>query len=167
MKKNRLIYAGLAFAVLLLIGLCAYNRYGGVTGGEETSSKAVSDAGIQQEEQQWEEAERTPLGKYPETVKYTLGKISGNNNSNLPVGDTYEDNAYTRYLKEVLNIQNEDVFELETDGSYEEALEVAIADREIPDVLVANGWDNLERVVEYGLVEDLTQVYEECTTDMI
>lgn len=170
MKKNRLIFAGLVFAALLLIGLCAYNGYGKAAKGEGTARGAVSDTQGEKEaqkEQQWDEAEHTPLGKYPETVEYTLGKISGNNNSNLPVGDTYEDNAYTRYLKEVLNIQNEDVFELETDGSYEEALEVAIADREIPDVLVVNGWDNLERLVENGLVEDLTQVYEECTTDTI
>ena len=107
------------------------------------------------------------MGKYPETVEYTLGKISGANNSNLPAGDTYEDNAYTRYLKEVLNIQNEDIFELEAGGSYEEALEMSIADRSIPDVLVVNGRDNLEKLVKAGLVEDLTSVYEECTTDVI
>ena len=45
------------------------------------------------------EAIHTPLGKYPETVTYTLGKIAGVNNSNLPVGNTYENTAYTRYLK--------------------------------------------------------------------
>ena len=99
-----------------------------------------------------------PLGKYPETVTYTLGKVAGANNANLPVGDTYEDNAYTRYLKNVLNIQNENVFALEADGSYEKALEAAISDRDIPDVMVVNGRDNLIRLVESGLVEDLTDV---------
>ena len=74
-------------------------------------------------QEQWREASDTPLGKYPETVTYTLGKIAGANNANLPVGDTYEDNAYTRYLKNVLNIQNENLFALEANGSYEEALE--------------------------------------------
>ena len=53
----------------------------------------------------WQEAEHTPYGKYPETITYTLGKISGGNHSNLPAGDTYEDNGYTRYLKKMLNIQ--------------------------------------------------------------
>ena len=111
-------------------------------------------------QEQWREAAGTPLGKYPETVIYTLGKVAGANNANLPVGDTYEDNAYTRYLKNVLNIQNENVFALEADGSYEEALEAAISDRDIPDVMVVNGRDNLIRLVESGLVEDLTDVYE-------
>lgn len=60
-------------------------------------------------EKSWEEAAHTPYGAYPETVYYTLGKISGRDNSNLPAGDTYEDNGYTRYLRKMLNIQNEDV----------------------------------------------------------
>lgn len=118
-------------------------------------------------EEQLKAAKTTPLGKYPETIEYTLGKISGANNSNLPVGDTYEDNAYTRYLKNVLNIQNVNVFALEADGSYEEALEAAISDRDIPDVMVVNGRDNLARLVESGMIEDLTEVYEQCTTDTI
>ena len=118
-------------------------------------------------EEQWETAETTPLGKYPETVEYSLGKISGANNSNLPVGDTYEDNAYTRYLRNVLNIQNENGFALEAGGSYEEALEAAISDRDIPDVMVVNGRDNLARLVESGMIADLTEVYEQCTTDTI
>ena len=60
--------------------------------GKETENKKSTSA-------QWEEAAHTPLGKYPETVEYTLGKIAGANNANMPVGDTYEDNAYTRYLR--------------------------------------------------------------------
>ena len=67
------------------------------------------------EEEEEREAKTTPFGKYPEEVIYTLGKMTGINNSNMPKGDTYENNAYTRYLKEKLNIQNKDVFEENTD----------------------------------------------------
>ena len=87
----------------------------------------------------WQEAEHTPYGKYPETVTYTLGKISGGNHSNLPAGDTYEDNGYTRYLKKMLNIQNKDVFELEDGNQYEEAVEIAIKDNNLPDIMVVKG----------------------------
>ena len=55
--------------------------------------------------EQWEYASTTPDGKYPELVTYTLGKMTGANNSNLPKGETYENNAYTRYLREYFNIQ--------------------------------------------------------------
>lgn len=134
---------------------------------ENSGGKAGSSGNATANEEQWEAAETTPLGKYPETVEYTLGKISGANNSNLPVGDTYEDNAYTRYLRNVLNIQNVNVFALEAGGSYEEALEAAISDRDIPDIMVVNGRDNLVRLVENGMIADLTDVYRQCTTDTI
>ena len=57
-------------------------------------------------DKEYYEACTTPFGRYPETVTYTLGKISGSNNSNMPEGDTYENNAFTRYLKEKINVQN-------------------------------------------------------------
>ena len=85
--------------------------------GKTVESKEVINA-------QWENAAHTPYGKYPELVTYTLGKIVGSNNANLPVKATYEDNAYTRYLKERLNIQNEDVLEGENSDSYEEAVQI-------------------------------------------
>ena len=62
-------------------------------------------------EEQSELAKTTPLGKYPETISYTLGKQISSNNSNMPEGDTYENNAYTRYLLEKLNIKNVNAFE--------------------------------------------------------
>lgn len=112
----------------------------------------------------WQEAEHTPYGKYPETITYTLGKISGGNHSNLPAGDTYEDNGYTRYLKKMLNIQNKDVFELEEGNQYEEAVEIAIKDKNLPDIMVVKGQETVQKLAEAGMLEDLTDVYEECTT---
>ena len=155
-------------AVLCIVGIIVFallwqNR--APQEGREESSESSGETTAKEE--QWRAAETTPLGKYPETVEYTLGKISGANNSNLPIGDTYEDNAYTRYLRNVLNIQNINVFALEADGSYEEALAAAISDRDIPDVMVVNGRDNLARLVESGMIADLSEVYEQCTTDTI
>lgn len=169
MKRRVLQLAALMAALILLFVGCS-GSIPGQSGVDTENVESSDDSGTADPESgqaAWEEAAHTPLGKYPETVEYTLGKISGANNSNLPAGDTYEDNAYTRYLKEILNIQNVDIFELEAGGSYEEALEMSIADRSIPDVLVVNGRDNLEKLVKAGLVEDLTSVYEECTTDVI
>lgn len=79
----------------------------------------AADNTAKDKEELWKRAEHSAFGAYPETVTYTLGKISGSKNSNLPVGDTYENNAYTRYLKKMLNIQNQDIFELEDGSTYE------------------------------------------------
>ena len=97
-------------------------------------------------EEEQREAETTPFGRYPEEVVYTLGKMTGTNNSNMPKGDTYEDNAYTRYLKEKLNIQNKDVFEEDTD--YDNMVSMAITAEDLPDVMVVRDVEQLQMLVE-------------------
>ena len=117
--------------------------------------------------QEWKTAETTPFGRYPEEVIYTLGKMTGMNNSNLPKGDTYEDNGYTRYLKKQLNIQNKDVFEAGENDNYQETVSMTIASRELPDVMVVNDMDMLQLLVDNDLIENLTQVYDDCTSSRI
>ena len=95
----------------------------------------------------WEQAETSPLGKYPELVTYTLGQMKGANNSNLPDGQTYEDNAYTRYLKKTLNIQNKNVF-MESEERYDEALNILVKDRNLPDIFLVSDRETLEELVE-------------------
>lgn len=115
---------------------------------------------------QEEIARTTPDGKYPELITYTLGKLTGANNSNLPEGETYEDNAYTRYLRERFNIQNKDVFE-EEDEQYDVSVSVAISSGNLPDLMVVSSLDDLRQLVEMDLIEDLTQSYENCVTERI
>ena len=117
--------------------------------------------------QDWKTAQTTPFGRYPEEVTYTLGKMTGMNNSNLPKGDTYENNGYTRYLKKQLNIQNKDVFEAGENDHYQETVSMTIASRELPDVMVINDMDMLQLLVDNDMIEDLTQVYEDCTSSRI
>lgn len=116
-------------------------------------------------EEEEREAKTTPFGKYPEEVIYTLGKMTGINNSNMPKGDTYENNAYTRYLKEKLNIQNKDVFEEDTD--YDNMVSMAITAEDLPDVMVVSDSEQLQMLVEKDLIEDLTDAYENCASDTI
>lgn len=117
-------------------------------------------------EKQWEEASTTSYGRYPELVTYTLAQMNGANNSNLPSGDTYENNAYTRYLKKMLNIQNKNVY-MEREDRYNEGANVLVQDRNIPDVMVVNDRETLNLLVENDMVEDLSQVYQDCASDRI
>ncbi len=152
---NKKLFWGIAVAAVIVFGILFF-PWKKETAKEEPP-KTDNNA-------KWQEAEHTPYGKYPETVTYTLGKISGGNHSNLPAGDTYEDNGYTRYLKKMLNIQNKDVFELEDGNQYEEAVEIAIKDNNLPDIMVVKGQETVQKLAEAGMIEDLTEVYEECTT---
>ena len=113
-----------------------------------------------------EKAETTPYGAYPELVTYTLAQISGANNSNLPEGDTYEDNAYTRYLRKMLNIQNDTVY-MDTEERYSELVNILVKNQNLPDIMVVTDREILKELVENDLVEDLTEVFEKCTSPRI
>ncbi len=129
---------------------------------EDKASQEASPSFLEQEKQ----ARTTPDGKYPELITYTLGKMTGANNSNLPEGETYENNAYTRYLREYFNIQNQDVFE-EQDEQYTVSMSVAMTYQNLPDLMVAGSLEELRQLVELDLIEDLTESFENCMTDRI
>lgn len=157
MKKRENKKIGMAFlaaAVLLSFSSC------------KNQEKPQEEREAKTEDREWEKAENTPYGKYPELVTYTLGQMSGANNSNLPEGNTYEDNAYTRYLRKMLNIQNESVH-MEREERYDEYVNILVKDHTLPDVLVVSDRETLHELVENDLVEDLTDVYESCTSPRI
>ena len=80
----------------------------------------------------------TPYGKYPETVNYTLGKTATNFDvldGTKYEGDDDENNAWTRYLKEKLNVQNTNLFEANDGDDYEQKVSMAIVSGEIPDIM--------------------------------
>ena len=113
-----------------------------------------------------EEARTTPFGAYPETIEYTLGKMTSVNNSNMPENDTYTDNAYTRYIESVINVQNVDVFEA-NDSQYDTNVSMVISMGSLPDIMVVSSQDEVEQLVEAGLIEDLTESYNNCISDRI
>lgn len=111
-------------------------------------------------------AKTTPFGAYPDTIEYTLGKMTSVNNSNMPAMDTYTDNAYTRYIKSVLNVQNVDVFEA-NDSQYNTNVSMAVSMNRLPDIMVVSSQSELEQLIENGMIEDLTDSYNNCLTDRI
>ena len=127
MKMKRIWTAGLLAALCMTCG-CAGGEVRHYNTGQEVSEET---------RRAWEKAETTPYGSYPELVTYTLGQMNGANNSNLPQGNTYEDNAYTRYLRQMLNIQNENVY-MESEDRYDEFVNIIVKDRTLPDILVVS-----------------------------
>ncbi len=112
------------------------------------------------------DASTTPYGRYSETVEYTLANLTSSNNSNMPSGDTYENNAYTRYLLEKLNVQNIDILQQE-ETQYSNSIKMIISKGNLPDVMIVNSYEDLEYLVEQDLIADLTSAYEQCASDKI
>lgn len=119
-------------------------------------------------EAQMQKAKTSPLAAYPETVTYTIGKMTGANNSNMPEGDTYEDNEYTRYIKKIINVQNVDAFEAsETGGEYKEMVKMAVKTGNLPDICLVDDISDVRELAAKGLICDLTDAYENCASDTI
>ena len=116
--------------------------------------------------QQMEEAKTTPFGRYPETITYTLGKMSNSNNAGMPKEDDFENNAYTRYLKKTLNIQNKNMF-AGSGSNYNEMVVTAITSGKIPDIMVVEDYEYLKILVEKDMIEDLTPYYEQCASERL
>ena len=160
MKSKRIL--ALILSCSFVLGGCG--SITAVSEGKKTEDTHQKETAASTEE--WEKAAESPYEAYPELVTYTLGQMSGANNSNLPDGNTYEDNAYTRYLRKMLNIQNDNVY-MESEDRYDEFVNILVKDQTLPDVLVVSDRETLKEMVENDLVEDLTDVYENCTSPRI
>ncbi len=145
------IAAGITIAMLVGCGSNPDDKTKGENGTSQTGDASVIAA-------------NTPFGRYPETIEYTLGKMTSRDSENMPEGDTYENNAYTRYLKKKINVQNRDVIEGKVNG-YDEVTAMTILQGNLPDVMVIDNYRYLKIMVEKDLIEDLTPYYEICASD--
>lgn len=114
--------------------------------------------------------EQTPVqveenGKYAEQITYTLGRQTIQN-PKMPEGDTYENNAYTRYIQEKLNAVCKNEFEANGDD-YDRQVSLAIASGELPDMMRVASRDILNELVENDLIEDLSEVYDTYASDYL
>lgn len=163
--KEKIIMKIKKVLAMCLMGAMVLGSLAGC-GKEESGTTASVDV----EDPAWQEAMTTPYGKYPETVVYTLGKTA--TNFDVLDGTEYEgdddvNDAWTRYLKEKLNIQNTNLFEANDGDDYEQKVSMAIVSGEIPDIMVVGDYATLKQLYENDLIADLTEVYENCASDKI
>ena len=56
---------------------------------------------------------------------------------------------------------------MESEEGYDEALNILVKDRNLPDIFLVSDRETLEELVENDLIEDLTDVYKSCASDRI
>ena len=56
---------------------------------------------------------------------------------------------------------------MESEERYDEALNILVKDRNLPDIFLVSDRETLEELVENDLIEDLTEVYKSCASDKI
>ncbi|ANE48411.1 hypothetical protein SY83_21410 [Paenibacillus swuensis] len=134
--------------------------------GTNNNANAVSDGKNATNQGSTEETptpveKADPFGKYAEPVSYTTA-IGTRPNVKFPEGNSYEDNHATRYLKENYNIETKVIWTAPAENNgLRDRLNLAIASNDIPDIFVVGDLNQLKKLVQNGMIEDVTKVYED------
>ena len=152
MKQKQIIalVSATALAVTALAGC-------GKTSEENTQKTAVGEA-------EGTAKEDLPFSKYAETVKVHLGG-SMNPNAKIPDGMSYEDNSYTRLLKDDLNI--EVVYDwIASSSDFEEKMNLCIGSGAIPDLMNVNA-TQYRALLKYDMIQPLDQYFDDYASDTL
>ncbi len=148
--SKRIISAILAvFMIAAVFAGCGQAKNSGETQAQGESASQATTAKVENID---------PYGKYEQPVTFTMGRPDIPNNK-LPEGDTLENNAYTRYIKEKLNVEVKHAWVAQNDA-YAQKVALSIASSDIPDVMFINQLASLKSLVDADLIEDMTDSYE-------
>lgn len=129
----------------------------GKTSEENTQTTAVSEA-------EGTAKEDLPLSKYPETVTVHLGG-SLNPNAKIPDGMSYDDNSYTRFLKDDLNI--EVVYDwVASSSDFDEKMILCIGSGTIPELMNVNA-TQYRALLKYDMIQPLDQYFDDYASDVL
>ncbi len=99
-----------------------------------------------------------PFGKYPSPITINIG-MSIQPTDPLPQGDTADNNQFTRYLKDTLNLNTVVSWVAATGKDYDQKVNLSIASGDLPDGLMIMNTAQLFQMVKAGELADLTDVY--------
>ena len=129
----------------------------GKTSEENTQTTAVSEA-------EGTAKEDLPFSKYAETVTVHLGG-SLNPNAKIPDGMSYEDNSYTRFLKDELNI--EVVYDwVASSSDFDEKMNLCIGSGTIPELMNVNA-TQYRALLKYDMIQPLDQYFDDYASDTL
>ncbi|RAV13593.1 extracellular solute-binding protein [Paenibacillus contaminans] len=107
-----------------------------------------------------------PFSKFTEQITLSLGKSISTKNTNLPNGDTVDNNEFYRYIEKKLNVKVTHAWQTETPDAYQQKLSVSIASQDLPDAFIVKE-AQLKQLVEADLIADLTDVYQKLASPLI
>lgn len=108
--------------------------------------------------------ERLPFEKYAEPIILRIGfKIP---ESNLPGGNTNDNNPISRYFESMTNIKVMHAWEAKGEDAFQQKVNLAIASGDLPDAMVVDR-DQLKKLIDNDMIEDLTEVYERYGSELV
>ncbi|MFC5406368.1 extracellular solute-binding protein [Cohnella soli] len=101
-----------------------------------------------------------PFGKYADPITMTIGKGVPADDKTLPEGDTVDNNQFTRYFEEKLNLKFKAAWVAALGDAYDQKMALSISSDDLPDAMVVSERE-LKTMVKAGQLEDLSTVYEQ------
>lgn len=131
---------------------------------EETDTEKTDTAEAEAEEttesaDETQSADDKVFTPYEETVVISTVKDLGQGALEFPEGDSLEDNVWTRYLKDTLNIELDWAWSTNSD-QYPQKVNIAITSNDIPDVMRVSS-SQLKMMYDNGQIMDITDVMKE------
>ncbi|RKP55585.1 extracellular solute-binding protein [Cohnella endophytica] len=153
---------------MLVISTVALSACNNKTGDSSPSSSVESSASATATASGTSEASEAadPFGKYDQAITINIGKAVDPSDKSLPAGDTPENNEYTRYIKENLNIDTKIAWTAANGNDYDQKVNLSIASNSLPDALVVND-TQLRQMVKAGMLEDLTQTFNDYASPLM
>lgn len=162
--KTRMIkrFAAMLLTPVMLAGLLSCNNGGGATDttvssdrdepSAETTAAGESDG---------------PLVPYEEAITVTWA-VQASAVQQFLDGDTYEDNVWSKKIKEELNIDLEIALsaDISTDA-YNNRMSTLLASGDFPDVLRYNNRTFFKQAQEAGYIQPITDVFDRYATDAV
>ena len=103
--------------------------------------------------------------KFDEPVTIKFGKVIDPNSEGVlqmeEAGEPLEDNRWTRYFSDELNVVTEYELAVATTVDYDPKLLLAMSSGTLPDIFQVNNLSVLKQLAESGAIADLTTVYKD------
>lgn len=145
--------------VLILVLVSACGTSGSGAGGSDGEEREPGGAPAGSNEPP---SDVDPYGPVAEKVTISIGKSIAAD-PKLPPGYTVEDNEYSRYIEEKLNVDFVHAWQA-TGDAYNQRVSLSITSGDIPDVMVVKKHE-LTQLVRADMLEDLTEAYETFASD--
>ena len=151
----------LAIFMVLSIAAC------GTTTSPESTTAKTTTAGADTGSTTSSNEAVDPLGKYEDEITITWG-IQTSAVQAFRDGDTYEDNLWSRKLKDDLNINLEVAFSADAStDAYNNKLNTLLASGDLPDIFKTQDVNVFKQALEAGYLADISGIYDEYATDSV
>ena len=107
-----------------------------------------------------------PFAPFAEEVEIHIGMGVDPADSTLPAEDSVDDNFFTRYLKDTLNIKVVVDWTAAGGDGFNQKVSLCIASNSLPDALVLNNRAQFIACVESDMLYDLSEVYDKYAASM-